>query len=868
MRTPKDSTPVESKQKTLSIHITTDHVGPHGMPLVYGSTPDKIGTIKGVVRFSSNYDCRGRDIVIMYEAKAEAQWTVFENKKVVNHNTEEMFGHHTWNFALEHTRPNGLTVAAGVYEKEFEVSLVHPSAQIQSSTPPPVSSSPSANIHTSANTMSKPVTLLPSSSYSPNAKIKYTIRAILRRPFPCVTNIEASQEVWVIHSSLPPPAPPKSLTQPPTSVVVDHEHCGSRETDPLSSALTVDATPAVSTSPKSLVPSSPSGAVQESPSPSEAVQEPSPSTSSESFISLSMPTKVIKSALSMFPTIDLSRPKHLFPFSLSVPPTPNTPAFEPTPENPRQNQAAAQSSIITPTSQFPESPSEPKSSTPPKASASSSRSSSRSSSGSARRNSSDTDDSGLSDEENPVNYTGTWEPFQIPYSCSVPSETVCLGQKVPITIRFGPRKGDYRKRSVERRTSKESKRKDKDRRKHRQHDHKHDSHEDDHDHDLDGVPPGPRFVVKKGIVKVVEHTVLREVSVVPMPPKLRSQRHALTLTNNASVSTHRLIHDPPSDKQVRDLTSKQQPTEQQQQQQQQQQSSGLITIPDSAKSQTPEKIYQNHTYSGSHSHLYDLLHREIHTQHPASKAGIQEQQEQELPPKGHRRNESNDIKKRLFFMPKPKRHSLDMSIRNMPSPPQSPPPFSQDTSMPTSPLSPLHNLSPRSPSPNSVGTRIINTVEAKFKTETLVVPVTSHLQQRERRYLRNLYKKQHGDHDDEQRYESQEDDYEEDEDREQDHGDEEGDEDSGVWQTTFWIQLPGPSELSTFTETKHIVKRHTLQLILLCGLVDVDEDAGGPSAAVVAERRIASDSVITQPGVNKEFRLEMDLHVTGPRAPA
>jgi len=75
MRTPKDSTPAEAKQKTLSIHIATDHIGPHGMPLVYGSTPDKIGTIKGVVRFSSNYDCRGRDIVIMYEAKAEAQWT-------------------------------------------------------------------------------------------------------------------------------------------------------------------------------------------------------------------------------------------------------------------------------------------------------------------------------------------------------------------------------------------------------------------------------------------------------------------------------------------------------------------------------------------------------------------------------------------------------------------------------------------------------------------------------------------------------------------------------------------------------------------------------------------------------------------------
>jgi len=64
-----------AKKKALTIHIDTDLVGPHGMPLVYGSTPEKIGSLKGSVRFSSNYDCKGRDIQIIYEAWTESSWT-------------------------------------------------------------------------------------------------------------------------------------------------------------------------------------------------------------------------------------------------------------------------------------------------------------------------------------------------------------------------------------------------------------------------------------------------------------------------------------------------------------------------------------------------------------------------------------------------------------------------------------------------------------------------------------------------------------------------------------------------------------------------------------------------------------------------
>lgn len=203
--------------------------------------------------------------------------------------------------------------------------------------------------------------------------------------------------------------------------------------------------------------------------------------------------------------------------------------------------------------------------------------------------------------------------------------------------------------------------------------------------------------------------------------------------------------------------------------------------------------------------------------------------------------------------------------------------------------------------PPPVSTRIISTIESKFKTEVMNMPLTTLIQQREARYQRRLRRKlrrahgdgagtltgEHGAIDGEEKEGGgdgdDEDDETENEDERERQEEEDGarNEDEGVWQTTVWIQLPGPAELATCTETKHIVKKHTLQLILLCGLVGghlspsgsftTDSAAGGggghgPAGTIVGGT--LSDKVITQPGVNKEFRLEMDLHVTGPRVPA
>ncbi|KAG0260230.1 hypothetical protein BG011_002061 [Mortierella polycephala] len=223
MRSNKDLGP--PKKKSLSIHIDTGLIGPHGMPLVYGSTEDKIGSIKGTVRFSSNYDCKGRDIQIIYEAWVESKWTVTKSKKTVHRHRKEVFGYQTWSFPLIHTKHNGSTVIAGSYEKDFEVLLTHPSDRARrsfdsnntttttlstlstlslSDTEPSLKSSSATSL---ASTLNEQVNLLPSSCNSPHSKIKYTLRAVLQRPFPSLSNVEASQEIWVINSAQPCVAP-------------------------------------------------------------------------------------------------------------------------------------------------------------------------------------------------------------------------------------------------------------------------------------------------------------------------------------------------------------------------------------------------------------------------------------------------------------------------------------------------------------------------------------------------------------------------------------------------------------------------------------------------------------------------------------
>ncbi|KAK3809627.1 MAG: hypothetical protein JOS17DRAFT_765047 [Linnemannia elongata] len=284
MRNSHQKDQLTAKQKSLSIHIDTPLIGPHGMPLIYGSTPNHIGSIRGTVRFSSNYDCKGRDIQIIYEAWSESRWTgnhpssplrstnficsssspsctdnstflsktktVMENKKVVQHHSRKVLGYQTWSFPLVHTKSHGSTVVRGNYEQDFEALFIKPSTSnpptsttrtscdsTSSSSPtsssisthshsfnhlrtPPLScSSSAASIHSTtstSSTSSRTNTILPSSSTNPNCTVKYTIRAVLTRPFPSLSNVEACQEVWVIHSNgIAPPSNKRAATSSP-----------------------------------------------------------------------------------------------------------------------------------------------------------------------------------------------------------------------------------------------------------------------------------------------------------------------------------------------------------------------------------------------------------------------------------------------------------------------------------------------------------------------------------------------------------------------------------------------------------------------------------------------------------------------------
>ncbi|KAG0321099.1 hypothetical protein BGZ99_004117 [Dissophora globulifera] len=828
MRPSKDGSPAVAKQKTLSIHIATDHVGPNGMPLVYGSTSDRIGTIRGTVRFSTSHDCRGRDIVIMYEAKAEAQWTALENKKIVKHRTEEVFGHHFWHFPLEHTRPNGFKVVAGVYEKEFEVQLIHPSSSISGS-----------------------MALLPSSSYTPHAKVKYTIRAILRRPFPSVNNLEASQEVWVLHSSLPPPASPRHPSRPPRSEI-DHDQCGSQAGASASlsaAASTDDSTCAGSTPVESASLSKPS--------------EKDEGSLSIPYVALTSTSSILKSALSMLPTFDIARAKHFLPLALPAAHTTDVTA-QLSPEATYSKQPGLESApALTVSSSTFEPRSFPKStlSSPYSATTFSARPSSPSTDGGTSRSGSDSEYSGLSDddEENAATYTGIWEPFHVPYSCSLPSERVFLGERVPLTIRFGPRQSsDHTPRRNGRRSNNRRSKKDMSRGRGRASgekggdlsDENHIRREDD-----DTLPqPGLRFVLKKGIVKVMEHTLLREVTVMPISSK---HRPSASSHNSSTVR--------------QELATKQALTNGG--------DGSLLTIPGVSTNQSLAPIYQERKYSGSHPHLYDVLQHEIKTSIDTASTPRQRQQH----------TDSTETKRRSFFQLK--RRSLDIPAKSTPAP--------LATTHDPAAIMLLPPSSPHLKPSNNNSTRIINTVESKFKTEIMTLSLTSQLQRRERqlqRYIDGLVHRSplsnhrveattamgRGERREQQHHNIDPnltrhvgidlslDDSDDDGSEHHHHYNWRDSEDAekGVWQTTVWIQLPGPAEMGTFTETKHILKRHTLQLILLCGLVDgtdsepsvvAESKTGGGASALV--------SVINQPGINKEFRLEMDLNVTGPRAP-
>ncbi|KAF9207719.1 hypothetical protein BGZ49_010683 [Haplosporangium sp. Z 27] len=166
----------QEKSKSLKISIPTAGRGPGGIPLVI-STLDTVAAIQGTVSFESNYDCKGKEIIIKYTALAETQWSTTYNNGSSNR-IRYYRGHHLYD---EKTIKMGLPcpqdgkVAAGSYLCPFEFPI-NPSSMI-------------------------------SSFVNPHGWMKYKVKATLIRGFPS-TNIVEEQIVWVLISEIPRPERP------------------------------------------------------------------------------------------------------------------------------------------------------------------------------------------------------------------------------------------------------------------------------------------------------------------------------------------------------------------------------------------------------------------------------------------------------------------------------------------------------------------------------------------------------------------------------------------------------------------------------------------------------------------------------------
>jgi len=149
--------------------------------------------------------------------------------------------------------------------------------------------------------------------------------------------------------------------------------------------------------------------------------------------------------------------------------------------------------------------------------------------------------------------------------------------------------------------------------------------------------------------------------------------------------------------------------------------------------------------------------------------------------------------------------------------------------------------------------RIISSVENKFKTEVMTISLSPLFQIQERDRRRRIWERQ----------QESSSDSESGQDGGFGHGrsgekvGEESDDDDDTWKSTVWIQMPGPSEMATGTETKGIVKTHTVQLILLCGMIPPPQgSAATVEMPAIANAPSSASTVSLSTSGNREFRLE------------
>ncbi|KAI8356810.1 hypothetical protein B0O80DRAFT_299686 [Mortierella sp. GBAus27b] len=175
--------PNKDKQKRLVIDILNGQPnGPDGSYLFYG-VPEGTTLIRGRVRFSTNYECKGEAIQYSFLGKASCSFPIDGDNTVTGR--EPLFEQV---FVMDVKQPNKQQrILPGEYEECFEVSL------------------PST---------------LPSSSQNENARISYIITARLIRKWSL--DIVETKEIWFLTTVLPQPTPTR-LHQPTTpSITFGH----------------------------------------------------------------------------------------------------------------------------------------------------------------------------------------------------------------------------------------------------------------------------------------------------------------------------------------------------------------------------------------------------------------------------------------------------------------------------------------------------------------------------------------------------------------------------------------------------------------------------------------------------------------------
>ncbi|CAO3573249.1 unnamed protein product [Mortierella alpina] len=161
------------REKSLVVEVLNGHgAGPGGSYLFYG-VPEGITVVRGRVRFTTNYECKGERIDYWFTGKASFYFTDGDNSYHGKHVLRE----ERWELAVKKKPDKIKKISPGKYETSFEISL------------------PST---------------LPPSSRNPYGGVSYVLESRLVRHWSL--NVTVQKEIWFLPTLLRVPTDGPSRT--------------------------------------------------------------------------------------------------------------------------------------------------------------------------------------------------------------------------------------------------------------------------------------------------------------------------------------------------------------------------------------------------------------------------------------------------------------------------------------------------------------------------------------------------------------------------------------------------------------------------------------------------------------------------------